>query len=49
VPILAGAIGQVRDNVAFDLGLRGGWIDGQSLKEIRAGVTFSFGVFAARQ
>jgi hypothetical protein len=49
VPILAGAIWQVRDNVAFDLGLRGGWIDGQSLKEIRAGVTFGFGVFAARQ
>jgi len=46
--ILVGAIWQVRDNVAFDLGLRGGWIDGQSLKEIRAGVTFSFGVFAAR-
>jgi len=47
--ILVGAIWQVRDNVAFDLGLRGGWIDGQPLREIRAGVTFSFGVFAGHQ
>ena len=30
------------------LGLRGS-IDGQPLKEIRAGVTFSFGIFAARR
>jgi hypothetical protein len=46
--LLVGAIWQVRDNVAFDVGLRAGWIDGQPLREIRAGVTFSFGVFAAR-
>jgi hypothetical protein len=41
---LVGAIWQVRDNVAFDIGLRGGWVDGQPLKEVRAGLTFGFGV-----
>ena len=41
--VLVGAIWQVRDNVAFDVGLRGGRIDDQPLKEVRAGVTFGFG------
>ena len=45
---LVGAIWQVRDNIAFDVGLRGGWIDDQPLKEVRAGVTFGFGGFPHR-
>jgi hypothetical protein len=43
--VLVGAIWQVRDNVAFDVGLRGGSIDDQPLREVRAGVTFGFGAF----
>jgi hypothetical protein len=46
--LLVGAIWQVRDNVAFDLGLRAGWIDDQQLREVRAGVTFGFGGFPHR-
>jgi hypothetical protein len=41
--VLVGAIWQVRDNVAIDVGLRGGRIDDQPLREVRAGVTFGFG------
>jgi len=41
---LVGAIWQVRDNVAVDFGLRGARINGQTAGEIRAGVTFAFGV-----
>jgi hypothetical protein len=41
---LVGAIWQVRDNIAVDFGLRGARINGQTAGEIRAGVTFAFGV-----
>ncbi len=41
---LAGAIWQVRESVALDVGLRGGWVNGQPLKEVRAGITFAFGL-----
>src|SRR5215470_8659275 len=41
---LVGAIWQVRDNFAVDLGLRGARVNGQTAGEIRAGVTFAFGV-----
>ena len=41
---LVGAIWQVRDNVAVDFGVRGARINGQTAGEIRAGVTFAFGV-----
>jgi hypothetical protein len=44
---LVGAIWQVRDNLAVDFGLRGGWTDGVAFKEVRAGVTIGFGVLAA--
>ena len=45
---LIGAIWQVRDNLALDVGLRGGRVNDHSLAEIRAGVTFSFAVASAR-
>ena len=41
---LVGAIWQVQDNIAVDFGLRGARINGQTAGEIRAGVTFAFGV-----
>jgi hypothetical protein len=41
---LIGAIWQVQDNIAVDFGLRGARINGQTAGEIRAGVTFAFGV-----
>jgi hypothetical protein len=41
---LVGAIWQVRDNVAVDFGVRGARINRQTAGEIRAGVTFAFGV-----
>jgi hypothetical protein len=41
---LVGAIWQVQDNIAVDFGLRGARISGQTAGEIRAGVTFAFGV-----
>ena len=41
---LVGAIWQVQDNIAVDFGLRGACINGQTTGEIRAGVTFAFGV-----
>ena len=41
---LVGAIWQVRDNVAFDIGLRAGRIDDQPLREVRFGVTFGLPV-----
>jgi hypothetical protein len=40
--VLVGAIWQVRDNLAFDVGLRHAWVDGQAVNELRAGVTFGF-------
>lgn len=39
---LIGAIWQVRDDLAFDVGLRSGRIDGRTFDEVRAGLTFSF-------
>ena len=39
-----GAIWQVQDNIAVDFGLRGARVNGQTAGEIRAGVTFAFGV-----
>ncbi len=41
---LIGAIWQVRDDLAVDVGLRGGRINDRPLGEIRAGLTFSFAV-----
>jgi hypothetical protein len=41
---LVGAIWQVRDNIAFDLGLRGAQLNDQPLREVRFGVTFGFPV-----
>jgi hypothetical protein len=41
---LIGAIWQVQDNIAVDFGLRAARINGQTAGEIRAGVTFAFGV-----
>ena len=43
---LVGAIWRVRDEVSFDVGFRAGWVDGQPLREVRAGVTFGFDLFA---
>jgi hypothetical protein len=39
---LVGAIWQVRDNIAFDVGLRGAQVNDQPLREVRFGVTFGF-------
>jgi hypothetical protein len=39
---LLGAIWQVRDNLAFDMGLRHALVNGQPVNELRAGVTFGF-------
>jgi hypothetical protein len=41
---LIGAIWQVQDNIAVDFGLRGARVNSQTTGEIRAGVTFAFGV-----
>jgi hypothetical protein len=41
---LIGAIWQVRDNIAVDFGVRGARVNDHSAGEIRAGVTFAFGV-----
>jgi hypothetical protein len=41
---LIGAIWQVQDNIAVDLGFRGARVNDHSAGEIRAGVTFAFGV-----
>jgi hypothetical protein len=42
---LVGAVWRVRDNISFDVGLRGGWVNDQPLREVRAGVTFGFAAF----
>jgi hypothetical protein len=39
---LIGAIWQVRENLAFDVGLRYALVDGRPVNELRAGVTFGF-------
>ncbi len=41
---LIGAIWQVQDNIAVDFGLRGAHVNDHTAGEIRAGVTFAFGV-----
>jgi len=41
---LIGAIWQVQDNVAFDVGLRYALVNGQPVNELRAGVTVAFPV-----
>src|SRR5438132_4500913 len=41
---LIGAIWQVRDNIAVDLAVRGARVNDHTAGEIRAGVTFAFGV-----
>ena len=41
---LIGAIGQVQDNIAVDFAVRGARVNDHSEGEIRAGVTFAFGV-----
>jgi hypothetical protein len=41
---LVGAIWQVKDNLAIDFGLRGARVNDHTAGEIRAGVTFAFGV-----
>ena len=41
---LIGAIWQVQDNIAVDLGLRGAHVNDHTVGQIRAGVTFAFGV-----
>jgi hypothetical protein len=45
---LIGAIWQVRDNLAFDVGLRHALVNGQPVNELRAGVTFGFPLNLAR-
>jgi len=42
---LVGAIWQVKDNLAVDFGVRGARINDHTVSEIRAGVTFAFGVW----
>jgi hypothetical protein len=41
---LIGAIWQVQDNIAVDFGLRGAHVNDHTVGQIRAGVTFAFGV-----
>ena len=41
---LIGAIWQVQNNIAVDFGLRGARVNDHTAGEIRAGVTFAFGV-----
>jgi hypothetical protein len=41
---LVGAIWQVKDNLAVDFGLRGARVSDHTAGEIRAGITFAFGV-----
>ena len=41
---LIGAIWQVQDNIAVDFGVRGARVNDHTAGEIRAGVTFAFGV-----
>jgi hypothetical protein len=41
---LIGAIWQVKDNLAIDFAVRGARINDHAMSEIRAGVTFAFGM-----
>jgi hypothetical protein len=45
---LIGAIWQVRDNLAFDVGVRYALVDRQPVTELRAGLTFGFPVSLGR-
>jgi hypothetical protein len=45
---LVGAIWQVRENLAIDVGLREGRVNDHSLTEVRLGVTFGFPLWRAR-
>ena len=45
---LVGAIWQVRDNLAFDVGLRCALVNGRPVNELRAGVTFGFPINLGR-
>jgi hypothetical protein len=45
---LFGAIWQVRDNLSFDLAVRRARLDTHTLDEVRAGLTFGFGVPSLR-
>jgi len=45
---LIGAIWQVQDNIAVDFGLRGARVNDHTMGEIRAGVTFAFGLTKGR-
>ena len=45
---LIGAIWRIRDNISVDVGLRGGWVNDQPLREVRAGLTFAFGPIGRR-
>ena len=45
---LVGAIWQVRDNLAFDVAVRYALVNGRSVNEIRAGVTFGFSLEDSR-
>ena len=40
---LIGAIWQLRDNLAFDVGLRGARVDSHPVAELRLGISFAFG------
>lgn len=42
---LVGAIWQARDDLAFDVGLRGARVDGHDIGEVRAGLSFAFKAF----
>ena len=46
---LIGAIWEVHDDLAVDVGLRGGRVGDHTLAEIRAGLTFSFAVASTRK
>jgi hypothetical protein len=46
---LIGAIWQVRDNLALDVGLRHALVNGEPVNELRAGVTFGFPLNLGRQ
>jgi hypothetical protein len=48
VSALIGAIWQVRDTLAFDVGIRHALVNGQPVNELRAGVTFGFPVSFGR-
>jgi hypothetical protein len=44
IPLLSGVIWKVKDNIAVDFAVRGARVNDHTAGEIRAGVTFAFGV-----